>query len=91
METFVLNIINHQSLIATKSWQINHAAQGLPIMEFGARRAQGPDAATYGARAAVIGGCTSTSNLQAASQFHIPAAGTMAHAWVESLGKSLSK
>lgn len=90
LETFVLNIINHQSLIATKSWQINHAAQGLPIMEFGARRAQGPDAATYGARAAVIGGCTSTSNLQAASQFHIPAAGTMAHAWVESFPDELS-
>ena len=48
LETFILNIINHQSLIATKSWQINHAAQGRPIMEFGARRAQGPDAATYG-------------------------------------------
>lgn len=90
LETFVLNIINHQSLIATKSWQINHAAQGRPIMEFGARRAQGPDAATYGARAAVIGGCTSTSNLQAASQFHIPAAGTMAHAWVESFPDELS-
>lgn len=59
-------------------------------MEFGARRAQGPDAATYGARAAVIGGCTSTSNLQAASQFHIPAAGTMAHAWVESFPDELS-
>ncbi|MDE1524438.1 nicotinate phosphoribosyltransferase, partial [Ligilactobacillus salivarius] len=47
LETFILNIINHQSLIATKSWQINHAAQGRPIMEFGARRAQGPDPATY--------------------------------------------
>lgn len=90
LETFILNIINHQSLIATKSWQINHAAQGRPIMEFGARRAQGPDAATYGARAAVIGGCTSTSNLQAASQFNIPAAGTMAHAWVESFSDELS-
>ena len=90
LETFILNIINHQSLIATKSWQINHAAQGRPIMEFGARRAQGPDAATYGARAAVIGGCTSTSNLQAASKFNIPAAGTMAHAWVESFSDELS-
>lgn len=90
LETFVLNIINHQSLIATKSWQMNYAAQGRPIMEFGARRAQGPDAATYGARAAVIGGCTSTSNLQAASQFNIPAAGTMAHAWVESFPDELS-
>ncbi len=90
LETLVLNIINHQSLIATKSWQINHAAQGRPIMEFGARRAQGPDAATYGARAAVIGGCTSTSNLLAASRFNIPAAGTMAHAWVESFPDELS-
>lgn len=90
LETFVLNLINHQSLIATKSWQINHAAHGKPIMEFGARRAQGPDAATYGARAAVIGGCTSTSNLQAAMKFHIPAAGTMAHAWVESFPSELA-
>lgn len=90
LETFVLNIVNHQSLIATKSWQINHAAQGRPIMEFGARRAQGPDAATFGARAAIIGGCTSTSNLQAASRFNIPAAGTMAHAWVESFPDELS-
>lgn len=90
LETLVLNLINHQSLIATKSWQINHAAQGRPIMEFGARRAQGPDAATFGARAAVIGGCTSTSNLQAASRFHIPAAGTMAHAWVESFPDELT-
>lgn len=90
LETLILNIINHQTLIATKSWQINHAAHGRPIMEFGARRAQGPDAATFGARAAVIGGCTSTSNLQAASQFNIPAAGTMAHAWVESFPDELS-
>ncbi|EOD02834.1 nicotinate phosphoribosyltransferase, partial [Lactobacillus delbrueckii subsp. jakobsenii ZN7a-9 = DSM 26046] len=56
LETFVLNLINHQSLIATKSRRINLAAAGRPVMEFGARRAQGPDASVLGARAAVIGG-----------------------------------
>lgn len=90
LETLVLNIFNHQSLIATKSWQINSVAKGKAIMEFGARRAQGPDAATYGARAAVIGGCTSTSNVLAGQKFHLPVAGTMAHAWVESFPDELS-
>lgn len=59
-------------------------------MEFGARRAQGPDAATYGARAAIIGGCSSTSNVLAAKLFHVPAAGTMAHAWIESFPDELT-
>lgn len=90
LETLILNIINHQSLIATKARRITQAAQGRPVMEFGARRAQGPDAATYGARAAVIGGCTSTSNVLAAKEFSIPAAGTMAHAWVESFPDELT-
>ena len=66
LETLILNIINHQSLIATKAWQITSAADNRPVMEFGARRAQGPDAAIYGARAAIIGGCGSTSNVLAA-------------------------
>ncbi len=90
LETLVLNIFNHQSLIATKAWQITHAAQGRAVMEFGARRAQGPDAATYGARAAVIGGCTSTSNVLAGQKFNIPVAGTMAHAWIESFPDELT-
>lgn len=55
LETLILNIINHQSLIATKAWQITNVTGGRKVMEFGARRAQGPDAAIYGARAAIIG------------------------------------
>lgn len=84
LETFVLNLINHQSLIATKSRRINLAAAGRSVMEFGARRAQGPDASVLGARAAVIGGCMSTSNVLSAAKYNIPVAGTMAHAWVQS-------
>lgn len=89
-ETMILNILNHQSLIATKARRITYSADGRPVMEFGARRAQGPDSATYGARAAVIGGCSSTSNVLAAEAFGIPAAGTMAHAWIESFPDELT-
>lgn len=90
LETLILNIFNHQSLIATKSRRMTQAAQGKPIMEFGARRAQGPDSALYGTRAAVIGGASSTSNVLAAKTFHIPAAGTMAHSWIEAFPDELS-
>jgi nicotinate phosphoribosyltransferase len=90
LETLLLNLVNHQSLIATKARRITAAAEGRPVMEFGARRAQGPDASVYGARAAVIGGCASTSNVLAAQLFHIPAAGTMAHSWVESFSDELT-
>ncbi len=82
LETALLNIINHQTLIATKAAKICRAAQGDSAMEFGLRRAQGPDAGIYGARAAVIGGCGSTSNVLAGEMFSIPLAGTMAHSWV---------
>ena len=82
-ETLLLSIINHETLIATKARRITAAAKGRGVMEFGARRAQGPSSATYGARAAVIGGASSTSNLLAAKKFGIPAAGTMAHSWIE--------
>ncbi len=82
-ETALLNIINHQTLIATKSSKICRATQGQGIvMEFGLRRAQAPDAGIYGARAAVIGGCSSTSNVIAGQMFGVPVAGTMAHSWV---------
>lgn len=81
-ETALLNIINHQTLIATKSSKICRAAGKGNVMEFGLRRAQGPDAGIYGARAAVIGGCTSTSNVLAGKMFDIPVSGTMAHSWV---------
>lgn len=83
LETMVLLTINHQSLIATKSNRIVRAAQGRPVMEFGARRAHGYDAAYYGARAAVIGGCAGTSCLMTAKDFNVSASGTMAHSWVQ--------
>jgi nicotinate phosphoribosyltransferase len=82
-ETALLNIINHQTLIATKSSKICRATAGQGmVMEFGLRRAQAPDAGIYGARAAIIGGCSSTSNLIAGQMFDVPVAGTMAHSWV---------
>ena len=82
-ETALLNILNHQTLIATKSSKICRATAGKGlVMEFGLRRAQGPDAGINGARAAIIGGCSSTSNVIAGQMFDVPVAGTMAHSWV---------
>ena len=83
VETMVLLTINHQSLIATKANRIVTAAQGRVVMEFGARRAHGYDAAIYGARAAVIGGCAGTSCVKSAKEFGVSASGTMAHSWVQ--------
>ncbi len=83
LETMLLLTINHQSLIATKSNRIVRAAQGRPVLEFGARRAHGYGAAYYGARAAIIGGCTGTSCLLTAKDFEVKASGTMAHSWVQ--------
>lgn len=84
VETAILNIINHQSLIATKAARVCYAAQGDGIMEFGLRRAQGPDAGVYGARAAVIGGCVGTSCVLTGKMFDIPVKGTHAHSWIMS-------
>ena len=84
VETAILNILNHQCLIATKSARVCYAAKGDGVMEFGLRRAQGPDAGTYGARAAVIGGCTGTSNVLAGQLFDVPVKGTHAHSWIMS-------
>ena len=84
VETAILNIMNHQSLIATKASRICYAAKGDGIMEFGLRRAQGPDAGTYGARAAVIGGCVGTSNVLCGQLFDVPVKGTHAHSWIMS-------
>ena len=84
VETAILNIINHQSLIATKTSRIVFAANGDGIMEFGLRRAQGPDAGLYGARAAMIGGCVGTSNVLAGQMFDVPIMGTHAHSWIMS-------
>ncbi len=83
IETLLLLTLNHQCLIATKANRVVRACEGRPVMEFGARRAQGYDAAVYGARAAYIAGCASTSNMLADALFGIPASGTMAHSWVQ--------
>ncbi len=83
LETMILVTINHQSLIATKANRIVRAAEGKPVMEFGARRAHGNGAAYYGARAAIIGGCTGTSCLLTAKDFGVKVSGTMAHSWVQ--------
>lgn len=90
VETAILTIINHQSLIATKASRVCFAAKGDGVMEFGLRRAQGPDAGTYGARAAVIGGCIGTSNVLCAKLFNVPALGTHAHSWIMSFEDELT-
>lgn len=84
VETAILTIINHQSLISTKAARVVYAAQGDAIMEFGLRRAQGPDAGVYGARAAMIGGCVGTSNVLTGQLFDVPVMGTHAHSWIMS-------
>ena len=88
VETAILNIINHQTLIATKAMKMCKEAKGV-VMEFGLRRAQGPDAGIYGARAAIIGGCGSTSNVLAAQMFDVACSGTHAHSWVMSFESEL--
>lgn len=90
IETALLNIINHQTLIATKASRVVQAAEGGTIMEFGLRRAQGPDAGIYGARAAIIGGCKSTSNVLTGQMYNIPISGTHAHSWVMSFPDEIS-
>ncbi len=84
IETALLNILNHQCLIATKAARVCYAAKGDGIMEFGLRRAQGPDAGIYGARAAMIGGCIGTSNVLCGQLFDVPVKGTHAHSWIMS-------
>ena len=83
IETMILLTINHQSLIATKSNRIVRAANGRPVLELGARRAQGADGAILGARAAYIGGCSGTACTISDRDFNVPAIGTMAHSWVQ--------
>ncbi len=89
IEGMLLNTINYQSLIATKAARMFQAADGGQIMEFGLRRAQGPDGAISASRAAFIGGCSATSNTLAGKVFGIPVAGTMAHSWVMSFEDEL--
>ncbi len=83
IETYLLLVFNHQSLVATKANRIVRAAEGRPVSEFGSRRAQGASAAILGARAAYIGGCSSTACAISDERFGIPAVGTMAHSWVQ--------
>jgi nicotinate phosphoribosyltransferase len=82
LETALLNILNFESLIATKAARVCLAAQNDPVIEFGLRRAQGVDGALTAARAAYVGGCAGTSNLQAGRRFGIPVSGTQAHSWI---------
>ena len=89
IETALLTIVNFQSLISTKASRVCYAAKGDPVFEFGLRRAQGPDAGTYGARAAVVGGCAGTANVLAGKMFDIPVVGTQAHSWVQKFDNEL--
>lgn len=89
IETMILLSINHQTLIATKANRIVTAAQGRDVLEFGSRRAQGPDAAVLGARAAYIGGCTGTACTMTDVDYQVPVVGTMAHSWVQMFDSEL--
>lgn len=90
VETALLNRICYSSLVASNAVQLSAAAPGKPILEFGARRAHGPDGALTGTRAAIIGGCTATSNVRAGQRFDVPLSGTQAHAWVMAFDSELA-
>ena len=90
LETALLNILGHQTLIATKASRIIQAARGDRVLEFGLRRAQGPDAGIYGARAAIVGGFQATSNVLTGQMFDVPVGGTHAHSWVMSFPDELT-
>src|SRR5439155_25173264 len=89
VETALLNIVNFQTLIATKSARICQAARGEPVLEFGLRRARGIDGAISASRAAYVGGCAATSNVLAGKIFGIPVKGTHAHSWVMSFDSEM--
>ncbi len=82
IETYLLSTVNYQTLIASKASRIVHAANGREVIDFGTRRAHGPQAGLFAARASFIGGCTGTSNVLAACELGIPPIGTVAHSWV---------
>lgn len=87
LETYLLTCLNLQTLVASKAARINLAARGRPVVDFGARRAHGPQAGLLAARASIIGGCSGTSNVEAARILGVPAVGTMAHSWVMAFDK----
>jgi nicotinate phosphoribosyltransferase len=89
VETMLLNIINFQTLTATKAARICHAADGAEVIEFGLRRAQGPDGGVSASRAACVGGCKGTSNVLAGKLFGLPVRGTQAHSWVQAFPDEL--
>lgn len=89
VETALLNLLNFQSLIATKAARVCLAAQGDPVIEFGSRRAQGIDGALTASRSAYVGGCAGTSNVLAAKVFGLPVSGTVAHSWIMSFEEEL--
>jgi len=89
LETTLLAMVGHQTLIATKAARLKIATRGAPVVDFGTRRAHGVEAALYGARAAYIGGCEGTSNVRAGKLFGIPVRGTHAHSWVESFDEEI--
>ena len=90
VETALLNIINFQTLVATKAARICHAAAGAEVIEFGLRRAQGPDGGLSASRAACVGGVTGTSNVLAGMIYGLPVRGTHAHSWVQSFPDELT-
>lgn len=90
IESTLLNITNFQTLIATKAARVCQAAQGEPVLEFGMRRAQGPDGALSASRAAYVGGCTATSNVLAGKLYGIPVSGTHGHSWVTAFPDEMS-
>lgn len=89
LETALLNILNFQTLIATKASRVARVAGNDPVLEFGLRRAQGPDGAMSASRAAYVGGCAATSNVLAGKRYGIPVRGTHAHSWVMSFDTEL--
>ncbi|MGH8907062.1 MAG: nicotinate phosphoribosyltransferase [Egibacteraceae bacterium] len=89
VETALLNHISYNSLVASNAVQITRAANGKGVLEFGARRAHGPNGALSGARAAILGGCVATSNVLAGQRFGVPISGTQAHSWIMSFSSEL--